>query len=216
LDGCTQTAEDARAVPAGARCICARARRICAREYAASVNAPRLTFDDGPGSDTEALLDVLERAGVSAAFFLVGERVAARPGTLERMVRCGHELGNHSWDHPDLRTLPLHEVRAQLERTNEAIEAACGVRPKVFRPPYGFTSVPIEELAESLGMRTQLWDVDTADWGRPGAEAVREAIASAAEGAVVLLHDGPRDREQTVAAVERWLSPGTSSPDPDR
>jgi peptidoglycan-N-acetylglucosamine deacetylase len=170
---------------------------------------PRLTFDDGPGTDTETLLDVLDRADVSATFFLVGERVAAKPGVLERLVRAGHQLGNHSWDHPDLRTLPLDAVRAQLERTNEAIEAACGARPEVFRPPFGFTSVPIEELADSLGMRTLLWDVDTADWSRPGPEAILAAIASAPAGGVVLLHDGPADREQTVAAVERWLSPRT-------
>ncbi len=170
------------------------------------MDAPHLTFDDGPGPDTAALLDALGRHATTATFFLLGERVADNRETLARLARDGHRLGNHSWDHPDLRTLPLRAVRDQLERTSEAIEAASGVRPELFRPPFGYTSVAIEELAESLGMRTTLWDVDTRDWARPGTEAIVAAIASAPPRAVVLLHDGPRDRAQTVAAVERWLS----------
>ena len=149
---------------------------------------------------------MLARHRATATFFIVGERVAQREGVLRRLVRDGHELGNHSWDHPDLRTLALHEVREQLIRTSDAIEAASGVRPSLFRPPYGYTSVPIEELAESLGMRTMLWDVDTSDWCRPGVDAIAQAIASAAPGAVVLLHDGPEDRGETVAAVDSALS----------
>jgi peptidoglycan/xylan/chitin deacetylase (PgdA/CDA1 family) len=172
----------------------------------ATIGAPHLTFDDGPAEDTEALLDVLARHRVTAMFFIVGERVAQREGVLRRMVREGHELGNHSWDHPDLRTLPLHAVREQLVGTSDAIEAASGVRPSVFRPPYGYTSVPIEELAESLRMRTMLWDVDSADYTCPGADVVAAAITTAPPGAVVLLHDGPEDRGGTVAAVELALS----------
>jgi peptidoglycan/xylan/chitin deacetylase (PgdA/CDA1 family) len=170
------------------------------------IGAPSLTFDDGPAEDTDALLDVLARHGVAATFFLVGERVAQREGIVQRLVREGHQLGNHSWNHPDLRTLPLHEVREQLIRTSDAVEAAGGVRPRVFRPPYGYTSVPIEELAESLGMRMLLWDVDTADWSCPGVDIVADAIATAPPGAVVLLHDGPADRAGTVAAVDSALS----------
>jgi len=170
------------------------------------IGTPRLTFDDGPGEDTEALLDVLARHGVTATFFLVGERVTQNEGLVQRIVREGHELGNHSWDHPDMRTLPLDAVRAQLVSTSDAIEGAAGVRPNLFRPPYGYTSPAIEELAESLGMPTLLWDVDTGDWDRPGVEAIGAALSGAPEGAVVLMHDGPAGREQTVAAVEHALA----------
>jgi peptidoglycan-N-acetylglucosamine deacetylase len=175
------------------------------RGYVATVYASQLTFDDGPGPDTGTLLDVLARHATKATFFLVGERVAGSRETLARLTHDGHRLGNHSWDHPDLRTLPLRAVQDQLQRTSETIEAASGVRPELFRPPFGYTSVAIEELAESLGMRTALWDVDTRDWARPGTEAIVAAIASAPPRAVMLLHDGPEDRGQTVAAVERWL-----------
>ena len=148
-----------------------------AEHYASRpMNVPELTFDDGPAPDTEALLDLLARHRVRATFFLVGERVAGREGALVRMVRDGHALGNDSWDHPDLRTLTVDRVREQLTRTSEAIEAASGVRPKLFRPPYGYTSVAIERTAESLGMRTILWDVDTRDYELPG-EAIAVAIA---------------------------------------
>jgi len=176
------------------------------------VDAPLLSFDDGPAEDTEALLDVLARHGVTATFFLVGERISGREGVLARLVREGHELGNHSWNHPDLRTLALHEVREQLIRTSDAIESAGGVRPNVFRPPYGYTSVPIEETAASLGMRTMLWDVDTSDWKRPGVDIVARAIASAPPGSVVLLHDGPADRGGTVTAVELVLAAASARP----
>lgn len=165
----------------------------------------RLTFDDGPAEDTGALLGVLAHHGVRATFFLVGERVSARRDLVARMAAEGHVLGNHSWDHPDLRTLSLESVREQLERTSDAIELAAGVRPEVFRPPFGYTSPAIEETALSVGMSTQLWDVDTADYADPGVQEVERAIASAPAGSVVLLHDGPGERASTVEAVDRVL-----------
>ncbi len=177
------------------------------RDYAPSGGIDvRLSFDDGPAEDTEALLDVLARHAVTATFFLVGEQIADREGVLERLVCEGHELGNHSWDHPDLRMLPLRRVREQLTRTSDHIEAASGVRPSLFRPPFGYTSVAIEQVAASLGMSTMLWDVDTRDYTRPGPDAIAEAIATALPGSVVLLHDGPKGREGTVAALELWLA----------
>jgi peptidoglycan/xylan/chitin deacetylase (PgdA/CDA1 family) len=168
--------------------------------------APHLTFDDGPAEDTAALLDVLARHRVTATFFLVGERVAQHRALVERLLGEGHALGNHSWDHPDLRLLPLDAVRSQLNRTSDAIEAVTGVRPSIFRPPYGHTSEPIEALARSLGMRTVLWDVVTYDWTCPGTRVIAASIASASAEEIVLLHDGPAGRRQTVAAVELALS----------
>jgi peptidoglycan/xylan/chitin deacetylase (PgdA/CDA1 family) len=165
-----------------------------------------LTFDDGPAEDTAALLDVLADHSVTATFFLVGARIAQRAPVVARIAGEGHALGNHSWDHPDLRTLPLRAVREQLTRTSDAIEAAAGVRPSLFRPPFGWTSKPIDALAHELGMRTVLWDVETRDWQRPGAEAIAAAIVSAHPRAVVLLHDGPADRRETVEAVELALT----------
>ena len=167
---------------------------------------PLLTFDDGPAADTDPLLDILAACHVEATFFLVGERAVARPELVARILREGHVVGNHSWDHPDLRTLPLGEVREQLERTNDAIERAGGVRPELFRAPYGFSSPAIDEIAAELGMRRVHWDVEVGDWLKPGVEAIANAIVTAAPGAIVLLHDGGGDRSETVAGVARALA----------
>lgn len=173
---------------------------------------PVLTFDDGPAEDTKELLDVLGRYGVTATFFVLGSRVVANPSLVERMAQEGHQLGNHSWDHPNLRELPLGDVHVQLARTSGVIEQVAETRPTLFRPPWGYASAEIEAIAADLGMRTMLWDVDTGDYALPGVEAIRSRIVSAPSGSVVLLHDGhadgEHDRKQTVAAVAQALADG--------
>jgi len=124
------------------------------------------------------------------------------------VAREGHTLGNHAWDHSDLRALSLHAIRRQLARASEAIERGAGRAPTVFRPPFGLTTEPIEALARGLGMRTVLWDTETYDWRDPGPAEIAGAILGAPTGAVVLLHDGPGARGQTVAGVERALELG--------
>ncbi len=172
---------------------------------------PVLTFDDGPAECTPALLAVLARHGVHATFFVVGRRVARGRELVRRIAAEGHTVGNHSWSHPDLRTLESDALRVELERTSDAIERATGERPSLFRPPYGFTNRNVEAAASALGMRSVLWDVSTDDWLRPGVEAIGEVLRAAPPGAVVLMHDGRAragrgDRRQTVAAVERLLA----------
>jgi peptidoglycan/xylan/chitin deacetylase (PgdA/CDA1 family) len=167
---------------------------------------PLLTFDDGPAPDTEALLDVLADHRCHAVFFLVGERVAERAQTVKRMVAEGHALGNHSWDHPDLRELSLAGVRDQLRRTNEAVERAAGVPPRYFRPPFGFSNGAIDAIAGGLGLSKMMWTVGTDDWRDPGVPAIVSSILGAFPGAVVLLHDGPEGRAQTLRAVAEALA----------
>jgi len=161
----------------------------------------RLTFDDGPGPDTPAILDLLGRHGLRAVFFVVGRHVAAHPDIARRAVAEGHALGNHSWSHPDLSRLPIAAARVELERTNDEVEAATGARPELFRPPYGRTTDLLDAEAASLGMRTMLWDVDTRDWDEPGAMHVAKVIRTAPARGVVLLHDGPGPRPETVAGL---------------
>ncbi|HUB76477.1 MAG TPA: polysaccharide deacetylase family protein [Solirubrobacteraceae bacterium] len=171
--------------------------------------SPLLTFDDGPAPDTEALLDVLAEHDRRAVFFLVGERVAGRARTVRRMVADGHELGNHSWSHPDLRGLSLSAVRDELRRTSEAIAAAAGAPPRYFRPPYGHSSRAIDALASGLGLSKMMWSPGVDDWRNPGVEAIAASIRRAPRDAVLLLHDGPERREQTVRAVaEALANPG--------
>jgi peptidoglycan-N-acetylglucosamine deacetylase len=170
-----------------------------------SVDLPHLTFDDGPGPSTDELLDVLARHGVRATFFVVGAQIAERVGTVQRAAHEGHAIGNHSWDHPSLPALGEERVREQLARTNEAIAAAIGRQPELFRPPFGDTDAMVERVAAELGMRQMLWDVDTEDWQAPGRDRVLQRIATAKPTEIVVMHDGGGDRAGTVAAVEAYL-----------
>jgi peptidoglycan/xylan/chitin deacetylase (PgdA/CDA1 family) len=169
-----------------------------------------LTFDDGPAADTEAVLALLAPHEMYATFFVLGERVIRNPDLVARALREGHTIGNHSWDHPNLTELSPADVRSQLERTSDAIEQACGQRPNVFRPPYGFRNPVVDEIAAGLGMETLLWAVDTADYARPGVDAITAKIAMAQPGDIVLMHDGhaggSEDRQQTVEALARSLA----------
>jgi peptidoglycan/xylan/chitin deacetylase (PgdA/CDA1 family) len=169
---------------------------------------PHLTFDDGPGAHTDELLDVLARYDVRATFFVLGDRIAERTATVRRAFDEGHAIGNHSWDHPSLPSLPEDRVRDQLVRTGEAIADAIGRAPDVFRPPFGETDATVERIAAELGMRQVLWDVDTEDSRPPGRDRVLQRIATAKPSEVVLLHDAGGDRSGTVAAVEAYLRGG--------
>ncbi len=167
-----------------------------------------LTFDDGPWPrSTEAILNVLKREKVKATFFVVGDRVRLSPALVERTVREGHEVGNHTVTHRRIFGSDVGRVRVRREvRGGQTIiEAATGVRPRWFRPPGGVVNGVIVDEARRAGMQVVLWDVDPVDWGRPGAGRIVERVVSAVRpGSVVLLHDGGGDRTQTVQALT-WI-----------
>jgi peptidoglycan-N-acetylglucosamine deacetylase len=159
-----------------------------------------LTFDDGPSSYTSAVLRTLDRHNARGTFFVLGQEISGRRAVLRRMLRGGHEIGNHSTNH---RAGPS---RSDLARTNSIIRGATGFSPCVFRPPYGATSSAMVSGAWSLGMSTILWDVDTNDWRRPGSGAIASrAVGGTRQGSIVLMHDGGGNRSQTVAALSRIL-----------
>ncbi len=149
-----------------------------------------LTFDDGPGPHTRRLLDELAARSVRATFFLWGEHVAADPETVRAAHEAGHALGNHSWSHPDLTTLPAAEVTDQLDRTAAAIREAAGVTTQLFRPPFGAIDDDLLRLLGERGDAAILWDVDTRDWDHGDAALThRNALAGITPGSIVLMHD---------------------------
>lgn len=160
-----------------------------------------LTFDDGPGAVTSALLDVLGRHAARATFDVLGERIAGREGVLRRMAAEGHEVGVHGWSHGDHRDDP--EVRAaDVARAADAVLAVCGTRPRVFRPPFGLTTRRLEEAVAGHGLTTVLWDVDPRDYEEPGADAIRDrTLAAMGPGSIVLLHDDRPELAPTSVAV---------------
>jgi peptidoglycan/xylan/chitin deacetylase (PgdA/CDA1 family) len=160
-----------------------------------------LTFDDGPWSDTPAVVATLERFHVRATFFLIGRQVPGHGGLLRRELADGDTLGNHSFTHPDLAR--IGGTAGQLRRTDAAIERASGgYRPCVFRPPYGSVNAAVRHAAQQFGLSTILWDVDPRDWSRPGTAAiVRRVLSAVHNGAIVIMHDGGGPRGQTLGAL---------------
>jgi peptidoglycan/xylan/chitin deacetylase (PgdA/CDA1 family) len=161
-----------------------------------------LTFDDGPGPYTPAVLSALEQAGVRATFFAIGRMERYFSASTIRAINDGDVIGDHTENHPELARLPAHEQYEELFEQIARIELLGGPRPRLFRPPYGsFNAVTMSELRR-LRLLMVLWSVDTGDYLRPGVQAiVQRALEGAHPGAIVLLHDGGGDRSQTVAAL---------------
>jgi peptidoglycan/xylan/chitin deacetylase (PgdA/CDA1 family) len=167
-------------------------------------NKVALTFDDGPQPTwTPKVLDLLRRNGVKATFCLVGTEVKQYPALVQRIVREGHTLCNHTWHHElNLGTKPEAEIRANLEATNREIRRAVpGAKIKYFRHPGGMWTAAAVKVSRELGMTPLGWDVDPLDWKKPSAAAIRARVINQARpGSIVLLHDGGGDRSATLAA----------------
>lgn len=162
-----------------------------------------MTFDDGPSAElTPKLLDALKQRGIKATFFMVGQCVAQNPDIVRRMVDEGHEVANHSWNHPALTKLGPDGVKRQLSDTSDMIFRACGVRPVVMRPPYGATNATLNKrINDEYGMKVVLWSVDPLDWKYRNADRVYNSITQAAQpGSIILAHD---IHASTVAAMPR-------------
>ena len=168
-------------------------------------NGPRgrkriaLTFDDGPSTYTESIIRILDEHGAAGTFFQVGDQVPGREALVRKTLAHGNELANHSLHHEQ------YASRSSMHATSEAIEAASGFTPCLYRPPYGLMDGQVATDAEREGMSTALWDVDTNDWQRPGSAAIYQRAAAADSGSIVLMHDGGGPREQTVEALPRVI-----------
>ena len=151
-----------------------------------------MTFDDGPSATlTPKLLDLLAAHHIKATFFVIGENVAEHPEIVARAAREGHEIGNHSWSHPNFGKMSDQGVRSQLQRTDDAIKSSTGQRPMLMRPPYGsITAREKHWIHDEFGYQIILWDVDPYDWKRPGPAVVRNRILKETQpGSIVLSHD---------------------------
>jgi peptidoglycan/xylan/chitin deacetylase (PgdA/CDA1 family) len=175
-----------------------------------------LTFDDGPDPTyTPRILDLLRRHRVTATFCLVGTNADRYPELVRAIVRDGHTLCNHSWNHDlDLGARSAAEIRSDLRRTNDAIRAAApGALIRYFRHPGGRWTPLAVSVAQDMGMASAGWDVDTRDWdlaAYPTHDAMTNHIIEAVNahvraGSIVLAHDAGGDRTATVAAFEVLL-----------
>ncbi|MDG4666032.1 polysaccharide deacetylase family protein [Mycobacterium sp. 236(2023)] len=155
------------------------------------VKCVALTFDDGPAPDTDRLLQILQANGAAATFFLRGDKVAADPAAARRIAQAGMEIGNHTWSHPDLTTLPPSEVATQWSRATDAIQAATGRRPTLMRAPFGAIDDAILAEADRQGLAGISWDINPFDYrNETNTAATRDALMTQIRPhTVVLLHD---------------------------
>ncbi|MFD7232205.1 glycosyltransferase [Streptomyces sp. NPDC059881] len=173
-----------------------------------------LTFDDGPDPVwTPKVLDKLKEYDAHAVFFVTGTMASRHPELVERMVAEGHEIGLHTFNHPDLALQTQSRIDWELSQNQLALAGAAGIRTSLFRPPYSSfsdalddKSWPVTEYIGSRGYITAFNDTDSEDWKRPGVDAIiKRATPQGTRGSIVLMHDSGGDRSQTVAALDRFL-----------
>ncbi|PWD51341.1 hypothetical protein C8046_12395 [Serinibacter arcticus] len=161
-----------------------------------------ITFDDGPGSETPRLLQILADHQARATFYLVGSRVGKNAATAKAIVDAGHALGNHTWNHPDLTTVDPATRASEIARTSQAILEATGRVPTTMRPPYGAIDDAVRADLVADGLPAILWDVDSLDWrSKDAVRTTEEVMAHVRPGSIVLLHDIHASTVDAVPAI---------------
>ena len=193
----------------------AAARGCPAAPYGARMYAPgrsktvALTFDDGPGRSTAAILAILARYRIPATFFNVGVAMAARPWLVREEAGLGYVVGDHTWNHPHLTALPAARQAAELQEASAEQRSIAGTVPCAFRPPYGNYDATTLRLAQLHRMSVWLWSADTLDWmanGSGSSSWVQRITGLAERGGVlphpiVLMHNQAKGNPATVTAL---------------
>ncbi len=163
-----------------------------------------LTFDDGPTPFTDRLLQVLTANNAKATFFLIGNKVAADPDSAQRIAAAGMEIGNHTWEHANMSTVPPEDIPAQLSKGTDAIAAATGRAPKLLRTAGGLISDAVLAEAKQQGLADINWDVIPFDWINDANTAATRymMMTQIKPGSVVLLHD---TYSSTVDLVDQFI-----------
>jgi len=167
-----------------------------------------LTFDDGPDlRSTPQLLELLQEQKIPAAFFCIGRRVEENPELAARIVREGHMLGNHSYAHSNFTNFySRSRLRTELQQAQVAVEKACGMAPKLFRPPVGLSNPNTFRAAQDLDLKVIGWSIRSLDTVIKEPEKIIARIRRGLEpGAIILLHDGNIPVEKLIATVKTLL-----------
>lgn len=159
-----------------------------------------ISFDATWGADhTDELLDILDEHGVKTTFFLAGYWAERFPEYVKKIVERGHEIGNHSYEHPHYNRLSKEEIRNDLQRNHELLQELTGVEAYLFRPPFGEYSDKVIEVAEELGYFTIQWSIDSLDWKDVSADfMVKRITERAGPGEIVLFHNAGRHTPEAV------------------
>jgi len=181
------------------------------------INVVALTFDDGPKPEfCNYILDILDRYGAKATFFVVGREAQENPDIIMRMEDSGHEIGNHTYSHMLVKDVPVGEALSDIQKCSEVIYNITKKQPKYFRPPGGGNNKGIANGLKKMGLKNVYWSLNAVDYieTTPGYEVPEDYKAMAKElskrivdkvspGSIILLHNGS---EQTVMALPFILS----------
>lgn len=166
-----------------------------------------LTFDDGPSNDhTPALLNALRQNGLRATMFNEGRYAAAYPAQVRAEVDAGMWVGNHSYTHPHLTQQSQSQIDSELSRTQQAIAAAGGGTPRLFRPPYGETDSALRSVEAKYGLTEIIWDVDSQDWNGASTDAIVQAVSRLGNGQIILMHEWPASTLAAIPRIARTLA----------
>ena len=178
-----------------------------------SENLCALTFDDGPSRYTPHILDVLREHGIPATFFMLGKNIKLYPQHVQRIVAEGHEVGNHSFSHPNLRRMPHDRKQEEIELTDKLLRDL-GANPLYMRPPYGSYDKDVVAIANRLGITVVLWSVDSQDWKRRPANyahivnAVGQIFPPGHMRGILLFHDPLKTTAQDLPKIIADLKAG--------
>lgn len=163
-----------------------------------------LTFDDGPELNvTTQILETLKKYDAKATFFMLGSRVEYYPEIAKSVQAAGHELGNHSWNHPNLNKADINKIQEEINKTSAIIEEVTGQKATLFRPPYGAFNDTVKAQSD---LPIALWDVDTLDWKHRNADQLLAHIKQhTKDGSIILMHDIHQSTADGLDAVLAYL-----------
>ncbi len=166
-----------------------------------------LTFDDGPHPRyTPKILDILEEFGVKATFFVVGVNAEYYPDTMGKIIKKGHEIGNHTYSHPHVSCLNSETLQKEVEKCESAIYGLTDYKTKLFRPPEGMIDADVRTVLRSLDYKVILWDIDTQDWANTPPDKICEyVVENVTSGDIILMHDYVAHNSPTPEALRLFL-----------
>ncbi len=169
--------------------------------------AVSLTFDAAWGNeDTQQLIDILGKYNVRATFFVVGQWVDKYPESVKALHDAGHEVMTHSDDHAHFNSLSTEQIVSNINNSCDKIEKVTGVRPTLFRCPYGEYNDNVISTLDSMGIHTIQWDVDSLDWKDLSATDINERVCKAVQsGSIVLFHNAAKHTPEALPSIIEYL-----------
>ena len=196
-----EPAEIAVSASAGGSGSCVVRRASCASERIA------LTFDDGPHERyTEEILEILDKYGIKATFFVIGTNADAHPELIKKELAAGHEVENHTLSHIYLKKVTDAKIKEEMMESQSIIAAITDYKTKYIRPPGGLYDGRLTDIANELGYKIVLWSLDTCDWAHPTPENIAaNVLEDVRSGDIILMHDFIGGSSPTPMALEIML-----------